>query len=100
MTEPNIDMHEARFKGTITLDQEAADALALDGLAFMVIAITPEEIGATRMTKKDGIVRKDVLNVTDARVMLNGLRDQAVEFLAGRHLELPEEEHQIGRAHV
>lgn len=83
MTEPNIDTHEVRFEGTITLDQEAQTAIELEGLAFMVVAVTPKEVGALRMVKGE-VRRKDVVSVTDARVMLNGLREQGVEFLAGR----------------
>lgn len=96
-----VELNEARWKGTIDLDAEVLKETTLDGLMFAVVAYRVEELGATKLMSDGRRRRKDVYNVEDARILTGHLRDQAVQFLAMRGeltapmSELPNPEHVV-----
>lgn len=80
----HVDKNQARFTGTFDLDERDLEALAMDRVAFLVVAVRIEEMKA-KVTPDADVKRVNVLRVQDARVARGDLREDAVEWLAGKN---------------
>jgi hypothetical protein len=79
----DVDSHQARFTGTFDLDEEDTSSVGLDRVAFFVVAVRVE--GAVFRTTDDAEVKRiNVLKVQDARLASGDMRDEAVQWLAGK----------------
>lgn len=79
-----VDKNQARFTGTFDLDQADLEALAMDRVAFLVVAVRIEQMNA-KITPEADVKRLNVLRVQDARVARDELRADAVQWLAGKN---------------
>jgi hypothetical protein len=76
-----VTVYEGRFNGGFDITEEEAHLAGLDGLAIFVVAA---RVGRAQFeTLKSGdLRRRNVYLVTDARLLTDKLRDQAINYLA------------------
>lgn len=98
-----VDQWKASFKGDFDLDENDIDALELDRIAFLVVAVRVKGMTA-QFTNTSDVRRKNILEVSDAVVTTGELRLAAVAALqgkgaiAGQDERLPLSNEQLGLA--